>query len=537
MKVMLVDDDYPVLEFIARTVPWKEMGLQLQSLQENGQAAYEAALADMPDIVLTDIGMPKMDGLALLAKLKEKKPNLRAAILSCHNEFHYAQQAMKLSVQDYLLKDMLIADDLLQLLRRLKESLEQEEKVKDQEHQLRRLVDRSRVLMKEQFIRRTIDQPILSASDWRQEAESFGLRADAKFYVPVLLSLDRYRDARKRFLSGETLRFALDNVLEEAVDGLPDPAVHFAYGSGQSFLILTFQDRLKRSMIEAATEQTGMLQSMLLQGLKLTCTAQIGAACEHHQALKEQLAALLAGSGQRFYLEPGSIATLTSPSYDDTDIFAWYDEVGGQFRDRFMASDAQGVLTSADRWTEALRKRPQQPELVKDWLFKLLLDLRMKFQSMQLFRAASAIDLLHREIGELHSLTELREWLGEQVEAAIPRTSRIMETAGRQELAQARQYVLQRLDKRIGLEEVAEHLHLNASYFSRLFKKELGETFTEFVTRMKMERAKEMLDQTSHSVGKICELLGYENQSYFIKTFKMYSGATPMEYRGREAKK
>lgn len=537
MKVMLVDDDYPVLEFISRTVPWDEMGLQLHSLQENGQDAYEAALADMPDIVLTDIGMPRMDGLALLAKLKEGNPRLRAAILSCHNEFHYAQQAMKLGVQDYLLKDMLVADDLLQLLRRLKESLEQEAKVKDQEHRLRRLVDRSRVLMKEQFIRRTIDQPILSAADWRQEAESLGLRADAKYYVPVLLSLDRYRDARSRFLSGETLRFALDNVIEEAVDGLPDPAVHFAYGTGRSFLVLTFRDRLKRSLTETAAEQAGTVQAMLKMSLKLTCTAQIGAACDQHQALKEQLIALLDGSGQRFYMEAGGIAALTSPSYDDTDIFAWYDEVSGQFRERFVAGDAQGTLAVADRWIEALRRRPHPPELVKDWLIKLLLDLRMKFQSMQLFRASPAIELLHREIAELHSLTELREWLGEQVEAAIPRASRILETAGRQELAQARQYVLQRLDKRIGLEEVAEHLHLNASYFSRMFKKELGETFTEFVTRMKMERAKEMLDQTSHSVGKICELLGYENQSYFIKTFKQYAGATPMEYRGREAKK
>ena len=62
----------------------------------------------MPDILLTDIGMPKMNGLELIAKLKEKKPDLRTAILTCHNEFHYAQEALKMNVQDYLLKDMLV---------------------------------------------------------------------------------------------------------------------------------------------------------------------------------------------------------------------------------------------------------------------------------------------------------------------------------------------------------------------------------------------------------------------------------------------
>jgi two-component system response regulator YesN len=88
------------------------------------------------------------------------------------------------------------------------------------------------------------------------------------------------------------------------------------------------------------------------------------------------------------------------------------------------------------------------------------------------------------------------------------------------------------MDKRITLDEVAAYLHLNASYFSRLFHKENGITFIEYVTRMKMNRAKELLDQTSHSIGKICEMLGYDNQSYFIKTFKNIVGVTPSEYRG-----
>jgi two-component system response regulator YesN len=78
----------------------------------------------------------------------------------------------------------------------------------------------------------------------------------------------------------------------------------------------------------------------------------------------------------------------------------------------------------------------------------------------------------------------------------------------------------------------ADTLHKEIGEFSRLFRKETGETFIEYVTKTKMERAKELLDQTDYPVNKICELVGYENQSYFIKTFKTYSGTTPVEYRG-----
>lgn len=83
------------------------------------------------------------------------------------------------------------------------------------------------------------------------------------------------------------------------------------------------------------------------------------------------------------------------------------------------------------------------------------------------------------------------------------------------------------LRRKITLEEVADHLYLNSSYFSRLFKKETGETFVEYMTRMKMERAREMLSDTSAAVEEVALALGYDNRSYFVKLFKKYYGISP----------
>ena len=103
----------------------------------------------------------------------------------------------------------------------------------------------------------------------------------------------------------------------------------------------------------------------------------------------------------------------------------------------------------------------------------------------------------------------------------------------RKEVIEAYQFVADRMDQRIGLDDVADYLHLNASYFSRLFKKETGETFIEYVIRTKMQRAKELLDQTALSIVAICEQLGYDNPSYFNKLFKGCYGLTPTEYRNK----
>lgn len=536
MKVMLVDDDFPVLKFISRVVPWEKLSLNLHSMHNNGRSAYEAALEQMPDMVLTDIGMPEMDGIELISKLKEQKPNLQVAILTCHSEFQYAQQALKLNVQDYLLKDTLKPDDIVQLLHRLKESLDQEERVKERENQLRRIADRGREVMKERFIRRTIEQPIISPEQWWQEAETFGVVRGRAAYVPVILSIDDYLLASKRFVSEETLRYAVDNVLSEVVSALPGSPVFFPYVKHQSFILFGFQDRIKQNIFEQIAVQLKIIQDQLRQALRLSVTILYGEACLNEEELKERLSELQAGYDQRFYSQKGSLMALCELTYDETDLFSRYDEVSQTFRDRFIASDVKGLTDIVEQWSQQLERNPQPSELVKNWVFKLLLDLRLKFQSMQFFWSQASVDLMQFEIFGLNSIFELKSWLFDQAERVVTNTSHIVRMADRSELALARQYILQHLDKKIGLEEVAEHLNLNSSYFSRLFSQKLGETFTEFVTRMKMERAKELLDQTNHSIGTICVMLGYESQGYFIKRFKACFGMTPVEYKGRKIK-
>lgn len=532
-KVMLVDDDYPVLEMIQYAIDWDSLGLSVIGLHENGVMALEAAEAEMPDILITDIGMPQMDGLELISRLKEKRPNLRAALLSCHSEFEYARQAMKLQVQDYLLKDTLDPAGIRVLLSQFIASLEQERELQSKQIRMELLVDRNRSLHKEKFIRATLQQPLLDREKWKAELTSFGLTLDGgESIIPVIGLVDEFRSAKQRFQSDEVLRFALDNVIEETIRQYGQTAVHFHYSTQEMVLLAAFHGGLKvngydetRQLLRAFQEAVGTM--------KLKMSFLIGESCSTPEGIKSSLLKIRKDGIARFYRASGAIVRAEGNAPSACDLFHEFQKSSEKLRDLIIGKRVGEIHSAVNSWLENAEKQQPDPAAVKDWVLRMLLDTRLKLQSVLDYRAASGADVLPNEVLELDTLTEVKEWLISECLSIIAADRYGSVASKRTEIAEACQFVTQHLDRKITLEEVAEQLFMNPSYFSRLFKKETGETFIEYVTRMKMNRAKELLERSATPVGKICETLGYDNQSYFIKLFKSFSGLTPVEYRSQ----
>ncbi|QAY68006.1 helix-turn-helix domain-containing protein [Paenibacillus protaetiae] len=532
-NVMLADDDYPVIELLSEAIDWERLGYRLMGVHENGLSAWEQAENELPDLLVTDIGMPKMDGLELAARIRRRKANVRIVILSCHSEFQLAQQAMRLNVQEYYLKETLDPDDLSSLLARLKTSLDEERQMNWEQTRLKLLEHETKGLRKEQAIRGFIQQPLLSPDKWRQEAESYGLLLDGEECLPVIGFMDDYRLVKHRFASDQTLHFAVSNVMDEVLETVTPRALHAGYDVKRSLLLFSYKPSLKINPVEQVKAALKQVQQTMQKVLKIKMSFLIGTGSDSPEKLKQHLMGLLNSEDQRFYLREEEVAKLRCGCISEqADLFAYYDEANQQLRAIWAGKREQEASAAAERWMQHIEQQKYPPEMVKDWVLKLLLDIKLKLHSLQHVRPSYTADTLHKEIVEIDSLAQLRSWLSGHLRSIASAQAEGVSASRRTEIAEACKFVSLHIGRRIGLEEVAEHLHLNASYFSRLFKKELGITFIEYVTRMKMERAKELLDQTSHTVGEICELLGYDNQSYFIKTFKAHTGATPLEYRG-----
>jgi two-component system response regulator YesN len=531
-KVMLVDDDYPVIELLSEVVDWEKLGLVLCGKHENGLAAWEHMQEEMPDILVTDIGMPKMDGLALVTKVKQLNPKVRIVILSCHSEFQYAQQAMRLDVQDYLLKDQLDPEDLVGLLQKFKDGFDGESQRLKEQNQMQRMVSETQELRKEKLFREFVQQPLISPEQWQRDFSSYGLFQSGELCLPVAGFIESYNVIKNRFDSDQTLHFAISNVMEELLTNLPLRVVHIGYSSRQSLLLFAFKPGLKQNVFDQVQTSLQTIQRTLGQVLKVKMAFLIGTSCDSPQLLKMALCNLLKADEQRFYLSQAEITKWQKDLEQASGLLAKYDQAGAEIREALMAKDGEKINSLAGKWEAHIRGERYSSEEVRDWVLKLLIDMRLKLHAMLFASPALTAEKLHKEIVNFDSLWGLFQWFNTQLLSYIAAREDALPVSKRREVSEAYKYVSMNLGKRITLEEVAAHLHMNPSYFSRFFKKETGLTFIEYVTDQKIERAKELLDQTNYYVSEICEMLGYDNQSYFIKTFKAQTGLTPTEYRG-----
>jgi two-component system, response regulator YesN len=534
-KVMLVDDDYPVIELLSEAIEWGNLGVMLQSTHENGAAAFEKALYEMPDILITDIGMPKMNGIELTKMLKELNPQLQIVILSCHSEFEFAKQALRLQVQDYLVKDMFDPEDLCQVIKRIVDNLEKQKKKDVKQVQLQHLLDKNKNSMRERFIKKTINQASVDEKEWLNEAESLGLQLDRTAYTASMAIIHDYNLEKERYLSEDTLTFAIQNIVSDIIKDSKSEAVFFSFGAKEILLCFPNLHKLKKGSFDEKKECIQKIQKALKTYFNINISFMMGKSFSSFTELRNELILLQSAKHQRFYMAPGTINKREMVQPENDDLFSKYDEAASEFRELMVVKDESMITPIVTKWITFIEEKKFHPELVKEWMLKLLLDFKVKLQALQLFRSEYIVEGLHNKIILSNNLSELKVLLIDFFKSLLKRSQAAYSQTKRSEILDAIGYVSRNLEKRISLEEVSSYLFLNQSYFSRLFKKEVGENFVEFVTKMKITRAKELLEQTPDSVGKICERLGYDNQSYFIKLFKTHVGVTPIEFRGGKA--
>lgn len=530
ITAIVVDDDYPVLQYLSQAVKWKQLGIELLGAYSNGLEAIEMIRMQdrTPDIVITDIGMPKMNGLELIEQYRSINPDFQAIILSCHDEFHYAQKALKLNVKDYILKESMEVEHLENILTNVCEQLNSKKNQLAEYQHYKQLGRMNQTAVKSKFLKDTLFHQSWSKHSWIEKARMNGMELEAKQYVPLVLSVDRLIEmTRKHRLNDHTIIFAVENVLQEILDDKGNFVI-FNYNSRDIVVLYLTDDPSGEQAFVHHTMKTCITK--IREYMKINVSCLIGRTVIKPEEIQVELTTMLQELEHRFYCGESRVYTWSKQNFMVKDIYQDYAKYFSTISEQIAANNQQGLQSTVQDWTDWVRVCHFHPEAVKEWLLQLLLDLHMKMKMTLQFQNEVSDEKLHLAVSQIVTLSHLSQWFVDYLSHIAAKLSEITVSSKRSEVIKAQQYVLQNVSERITLEDMASYLNLNSSYFSRLFKRETNQNFIEYVNRVKLQKAKELLQHSKMTVEEISDSLGYSNKSYFIKLFRRDVGTTPREF-------
>lgn len=531
--VLLADDEPEIREGIIRKIDWEKYGFEIIGSAENGRDALEIAEAKQPDVVMTDVMMPFMDGLELGERLIRTMPSVKLILFSGADDFEYVQRALKMQAVEYVLKPI-DAAELGRSLQKLKEKLDAEYEEKRNLETLRQHYIESIPVIREQFLVGLVEGRV-EEEELERKSGIGRLDLDAWGYTVALLRLEANQQEKMKALFRNHDEALVPITLKQMADEILDSYVKissFYYGDSVGVVANLYQKDDVFRLVEGIDQVCKNMEKIY----GLTVTGGIGTVCnsplELRYARKEAQTALSyrlsTGSGQAIYLgdvEPEKNSFLQFQGSDERELVEAiklgneqeiHDKINGIF-----ARLQEHMLT-----TEQLEVYFVE---VKVALLKLLQYYDMKPE--QLFHEKDAFHI----IDVMQSIQDGKLWmLSKSLEMSqLIRKSRV---SSRSVITtKAKDYVNQNYSNdQLTVEMISQILHVSPSYFSSLFKKEMGVSFIAYLTNVRMEKAVELLDTTDDKSYMIAEKVGYTDPNYFSYVFKKHYGVSPQRYRKRK---
>ncbi|WP_309121705.1 response regulator [Paenibacillus sp.] len=514
LKVMLVDDELPILQNLRMVLPWDEMRLDIVATARNGAEALEALKTHRPDIALCDIRMPVLDGMAFLAEARALPEGAACDVLMLtgYQEFEYARAALKHGVKDYILKPI-----DYELLERTVRNVANGIRAERAEHSKReKQWDRVAQLAYEKVLYDVL-MGFPPEGALRVLADEDGW-AEHTAYVVMLVDVDHYSrlsvqwDEKERKL----WNFAVGNVLQEALQPFAIKYVSLHAREGE-WCVLVERGPDAYDAAEAIRWMEAA-QSAVMANVKLSVSVGVFPRPVEVAEVAETYKQL-----QRSFLQHAGTSRLLAVS----ETLAERPETEGAWW-TMLDCLVSGVRQQDRARIDQALGRLQRAALPESVLHYVVIHLLREMREMDVMSQTEE-EAVWKKLQHTVSLKDVMESIVQLVDHAMERA--LNKKSSELLMMSAKDYIDRRLASDLGVEEVADHLGISCSYFSLLFKNHFGETFVEYVTKQRMELAKSLLLMTDKSVAKIGALSGYAERRYFTKVFQRHTGMTPSEFR------
>lgn len=524
MKLLILDDE-PLARIGIRTIiPWKQKGYQIVGEAGNIETAVNLARRHRPDIVLVDIILPEKSGFELIEQLHEELPNIRFIIVSCVNDVECYKKAISLGVSEYLLKSTITPDELLQVVEKVSEDIRKERVFDETENEEMTHVNRFVVLST--FLNKALKGQISDEQQIRQKLESYGVNSISKSVYIFLLSSGQ--ELMPAGIRADTDEIPVLKLCQEIIND-----------TGSGFIYRNYEDRITGIFFGHDAGNSDQSIEYLCQRIQATVGQMfdvhtaigVSSCLKNCERLKEGYEQALEALDRQFF-KGGRLYYYNREKIEKEELIQKIIAEKENILSNQNLFDTNAIKESIKRITTLLSitvafSQHQAKMIFLDIIYHLLeLSRKANLDIKELLGDCPDPSFFVENVSSIQELKVRTEMLLSTItkelrDIAIDRQSNAVKVI--------KQYVSDHLQETISLKRLSEQVFLSSNYISRIFRKRTGEALIQYISRAKVDKAKELL-LSGQTIPEVTETMGFSSESYFIKMFKKTSGVTPFQY-------
>ncbi|EFM09960.1 two component transcriptional regulator, AraC family [Paenibacillus curdlanolyticus YK9] len=538
MNVLLVEDEITIREGLRDTIPWKENGLHLCGEAGDGLEALERiAAGPVPDLIITDIHMPKMNGLDFIQAARATLPNVEVIVLSGYDDFQYAKKAIQLGVNGYVLKPCR-TEELVQLIVSTKMKITAIRETQTSMHSIQNKWERSLPTVIEQSLLRWVRSPRQKLENRSNQLEEWNSPIRPTDLLAGIIRVDDSSGNRVfNKTDQELIRYAAFNIIQETFNPIFDHNV-VVVRDGNDFIWIANPPK-KQLSIQETKLSLGRLKINLEQYLRMSVSIGVGnlvgSVDDLHLSYEQAWKAI----ETRFYSGKGTIV-LYSELAQNADGASSDATI---FEDKSMLKLEQSILhhlrtmkfedalDQTEVWLQQLHRGPltdQSEVSLRATAFMLELQKLAQEQHVNALESNQRIVDLIKQVPNMETLEDLSTLVKKLIRSLVAGLNSQVPT--HRTVQGALDIIHAKYHTNLTLDSVSKEVFVSNTYLSSLFKQELGINFLDYLHQYRIEHAKSLL-RKNYKMYAVAKMVGYQEERYFSMTFKKWTGLTPTQFK------
>lgn len=532
-RLVIVDDEPTVRHGLMSYFDWDKYGIEVVGEADDGDVGLEVIERLKPDIVLTDVRMPQMDGIRLSHEIKERFPGTKIVFVSGHDDADYLKSALKVNAVDYIFKpvDRLeLAAVIERVVNELKEAEQERTYIVDMQVKL----TQSMPLLREKFLMSLIRDGIPHPARIKDRLDFLGLDLPSQaVYWTIVVKIDDSAQvvATRSERDQQLLSYSILNIVQEII-GKYMQGYAFENRNGEFVGILRMgEEDTQEEMLLGVAED---IRDSLLKWLKISVTIGVGERISELGSLPQSYNQAQEAADHRWYLGKNHIISIDHLQQNNESAYRFDAAQGERILSVVKSSDKVALHAELDDvFVPLSQNRRLGFSYGRNVSLQLILLTSRLLQELNML--GPEMDSKERDLWERifkqERIADLRGIVEEYLLQVCERIEEKRKGKPKNVIERIHALIEQRYAENLQINDIAKEVFLSSTYMCLLFKQETGETINEFMTKVRIEKAKELLSDPRNKFYEVCYQVGYSDPSYFSKLFKKYVGLTPSAYR------